>query len=63
MSVKPPSGAGRVRLMEIAGPNGQIDLQPCGGTHIRNTAEIGPVTIGKIENKGRQNRRINLAFA
>lgn len=59
MSVKPPSGAGRVRLMEIAG----IDLQPCGGTHLRNTAEIGPVTIGKIENKGRQNRRINIAFA
>src|SRR6266436_6745386 len=52
MSVKPPSGAGQVRVMEIAG----IDLQPCGGTHIRNTAEIGPVTIGKIENKGRQNR-------
>jgi len=59
MSVKPPSGAGRVRLMEVAG----IDLQPCGGTHIRNTAEIGPVVIGKIENKGRQNRRINIAFA
>ena len=62
MSVKPPSGAGRVRLMEIAGPNGAVDLQPCGGTHIRNTAEIGPVAIGKIENKGRQNRRINIAF-
>src|SRR6185437_1435999 len=59
MSVKPPTGAGRVRLLEIAG----VDLQPCGGTHVRNTAEIGPVTIGKIENKGRQNRRINLAFA
>jgi misacylated tRNA(Ala) deacylase len=63
MSVKPPSGAGRVRLMEVAGPNGQIDLQPCGGTHIRNTAEIGPVTIAKIENKGRQNRRIVVTFA
>ena len=59
MSVKPPVGAGRVRLMEVAG----VDLQPCGGTHIRNTAEIGPVLIGKIENKGRQNRRINIAFA
>ena len=58
MTVKPPTGAGRVRLLEIAG----VDLQPCGGTHIRNTAEIGPVTIGKIENKGRQNRRINVAF-
>ncbi len=63
MSVKPPSGAGHVRLMEIAGPNGQIDVQPCGGTHIRNTAEIGPVTIAKIENKGRQNRRVIVAFA
>ncbi|HLY44019.1 MAG TPA: alanyl-tRNA editing protein, partial [Stellaceae bacterium] len=51
------------RLLEIAGPQGLIDLQPCGGTHIRNTAEIGPVTLGKIENKGRQNRRINIAFA
>ena len=59
MSVKPPSGAGRVRLIEIAG----IDLQPCGGTHIRNTAEIGPVTVTKIENKGKQNRRVMLAFA
>jgi misacylated tRNA(Ala) deacylase len=63
MSVKPPSGAGRVRLIDIAGPNGAVDLQPCGGTHIRNTAEIGPIVVGKIENKGRQNRRINLAFA
>jgi misacylated tRNA(Ala) deacylase len=63
MSVKPPVGAGRVRLLEIAGPDGVVDLQPCGGTLIRNTAEIGPVVIGKIENKGRQNRRINIAFA
>jgi len=64
MSVKPPTGAGRVRLMAIAAADGNsIDLQPCGGTHIRNTAEIGPVVIGKIENKGRQNRRINIAFA
>lgn len=62
MSVKPPVGAGRVRLMEVAGLEMPIDLQPCGGTHIRNTAEIGPVVIGKIENKGRQNRRINIAF-
>jgi len=59
MSVKPPSGAGRVRLLEIDG----VDLQPCGGTHVKDTAEIGPVEITKIENKGRQNRRINLAFA
>ena len=63
MSVRPPIGAGRVRVMEVAGPSGLIDLQPCGGTHVRNTAEIGPIVIGKIENKGRQNRRINIAFA
>ena len=58
MSVKPPMGQGRIRLMEIAG----IDLQPCGGTHVARTGEIGPVRIGKIENKGRQNRRVNIAF-
>jgi misacylated tRNA(Ala) deacylase len=63
MSVKPPVGAGRVRVMEVAGLDAPIDLQPCGGTHIRSTAEIGRVVIGKIENKGRQNRRINIAFA
>ena len=59
MSVNPPTGSGRVRLMEIAG----IDLQPCGGTHVANVAEIGRVAVTKIENKGRQNRRINVAFA
>jgi misacylated tRNA(Ala) deacylase len=59
MSVKPPTGAGKVRLLEIDG----VDLQPCGGTHVKNTAEIGRVEITKIENKGRQNRRINVAFA
>ena len=59
MSVQPPRGAGRVRLLRIPG----IDLQPCGGTHVRNTAEIGPVAITRIENKGRQNRRVNIAFA
>jgi misacylated tRNA(Ala) deacylase len=58
MSVKPPTGTGKVRLLEIDG----VDLQPCGGTHVRNTAEIGAVEITKIENKGRQNRRINLTF-
>src|SRR5205823_12099931 len=47
MSVKPPVGAGRVRVIDIAGADGSTDLQPCGGTHVRNTAEIGPVTIGK----------------
>jgi len=59
MSVKPPSGAGQVRLIEISG----VDLQPCGGTHICSTNEIGPVVVTKIENKGRQNRRVILAFA
>jgi len=58
MSVKPPTGFGKVRLLDIAG----VDLQPCGGTHIRRTAEIGRVEVTKIENKGRQNRRVNLAF-
>ena len=58
MSVKPPTGAGRVRLIEIAG----VDLQPCGGTHVANTAEIGPIAVTRIENKGRQNRRIIVAF-
>lgn len=60
MSVKPPTGAGRVRLMKIGE---SVDLQPCGGTHVARTGEIGPVVVGKIENKGRQNRRINLRFA
>jgi misacylated tRNA(Ala) deacylase len=59
MSVKPPTGMGTVRLIEISG----IDLQPCGGTHIRNTAEIGPVAVTKIENKGKQNRRVILSFS
>ncbi len=59
MSVKPPMGHGKVRLLEIEG----IDLQPCGGTHVSRTGEIGPVAIGKIENKGRQNRRVNILFA
>lgn len=57
MSVKPPMGAGRVRLMEIAGG---VDLQPCGGTHVANTSEIGTLSVGKIENKGKHNRRINV---
>jgi misacylated tRNA(Ala) deacylase len=59
MSVKPPSGQGRVRLLDIEG----IDLQPCGGTHVANISEIGRIVVTKIENKGKQNRRINLAFA
>ncbi len=56
MSVQPPTGLGRVRLMEIEG----ADLQPCGGTHVARTGEIGRLRVGKIENKGKQNRRINI---
>jgi misacylated tRNA(Ala) deacylase len=59
MSVKPPMGQGRVRLLDIAG----VDLQPCGGTHLRRTGEIGRVDVVKIENKGKQNRRVVIAFA
>jgi misacylated tRNA(Ala) deacylase len=59
MSVKPPRGSGRVRLVEIAG----IDLQPCGGTHVRRTREIGFVTVTDIEKKGKQNRRVRIALA
>jgi misacylated tRNA(Ala) deacylase len=58
MSVKPPMGTGRVRLIEIVG----YDLQPCGGTHVRTTREIGDVCVTQIEKKGRQNRRVRLAF-
>ena len=63
MSVKPPTGSGRVRLVRI-GRDGSdpIDLQPCGGTHVRTTGEIGAIAIAKIENKGKQNRRVVLAF-
>jgi len=56
MSVQPPRGKGQVRLLEIDG----VDLQPCGGTHLRSTAEVGAVRIGKIEKKGRRNRRVNI---
>lgn len=59
MSVKPPRGGGQMRLVEIAG----VDLQPCGGTHVANTRDIGPLRVGKMESKGRQNRRINVHLA
>ena len=59
MSVRPPSGQGRVRLLDIDG----VDLLACGGTHVAATGEIGPVEVVKIENKGRQNRRVVVAFA
>ena len=59
MSVKPPMGTGRVRLIEIVG----FDLQPCGGTHVHATNEIGAVRVTQIEKKGKQNRRVRIAFA
>ena len=62
MSVRPPVGQGRVRLVRIGHGVDQIDLQPCGGTHVARTGEIGAVEIGKIEKKGRQNRRVQLVL-
>jgi misacylated tRNA(Ala) deacylase len=59
MSVQPPRGHGRVRVLEISG----VDLQPCGGTHVANTAEIGPVVVTKIEKKSAKTRRVVLGFA
>jgi misacylated tRNA(Ala) deacylase len=56
MSVQPPRGKGSIRLLEIEG----VDLQPCGGTHLKSTAEVGAVRIGKVENKGKHNRRVNI---
>ena len=56
MSVKPPQINGKIRLVKI----GNIDLQPCGGTHVKSTLEIGKITIGKVENKGKMNRRVNI---
>lgn len=58
MSVQPPTGAGSVRLLRIPG----VDLQPCGGTHVAHTGEIGRVRVAKIEKKSRLNRRINVVF-
>ena len=59
MSVQPPRGSGRVRVLEIEG----VDLQPCGGTHVANTAEVGPVIVTKIEKKSAMTRRVVLGFA
>jgi misacylated tRNA(Ala) deacylase len=56
MSVQPPKGAGQVRLLEIEG----VDLQPCGGTHLKSTGEVGRVRIGKVEKKGKRNRRVSI---
>ena len=60
MSVMPPRGQGRVRLVRIGTPAFQVDLQPCGGTHVARTAEIGRITLGKIEKKGKVNRRVSI---
>lgn len=59
LSVAPPRGTGHIRLIDIPG----VDLQPCGGTHIARTGEIGPMRVRKIEKKGKQNRRVKLQFA
>lgn len=59
MSVKPPTGAGKVRMIRVGDA---VDFQPCGGTHLKSTGEIGKIAVGKIENKGKQNRRINVAL-
>ena len=59
LSVQPPRGVGRIRLLEIPG----VDLQPCGGTHVAATGEIGPVVVTKVENKGRHNKRVVIATA
>ena len=58
MSVQPPKGAGKVRLLEIEG----VDLQPCGGTHLKSSGEVGNVRIGKVEKKGRRNRRVSIVL-
>ena len=59
MSVAPPRGEGRVRLLEIPG----VDLQACGGTHVRNTGEIGRLTVARIRSEGKRNKRVTLTFA
>jgi misacylated tRNA(Ala) deacylase len=56
MSVQPPKGAGKVRLLQI----GDVDLQPCGGTHLGSTGEVGAIRIGKVEKKGKRNRRVSI---
>ncbi len=63
LSVKPPRGTGRLRLVRIGAGETPVDLQPCGGTHVARTGEIGALRVLKIENKGRQNRRVVVALA
>jgi misacylated tRNA(Ala) deacylase len=59
MSVAPPRGEGRVRLLEIPG----VDLQACGGTHVKNTGEIGRLEVARIRSEGKRNKRVTLVFA
>lgn len=59
LSVQPPRGAGRIRLLDIDG----VDLQPCGGTHVRSTGEVGRLVVTRVENKGRRNKRVYVALA
>ena len=63
LSVQPPRGAGQVRLVRIGVDDAPVDLQPCGGTHVARTGEIGRVEVTKLENKGKQNRRVYLVLA
>ena len=63
MSVKPPTGSGKVRLVRIGNKDTQIDLQPCGGTHVKRTSEIGMMHLGKMQKKGQLNRRVNINFS
>jgi len=58
MSVSPPRGSGKIRLLDIP----DVDLQPCGGTHLASTGEVGRIRVSKIENKGKRNRRVNIVF-
>lgn len=62
LSVAPPAGQGRIRLIRIGTAEDSVDLQPCGGTHVARTGEIGPVHLPRLENKGRQNRRLSLTL-
>jgi misacylated tRNA(Ala) deacylase len=62
LSVQPPRGSGQIRLVRIGAGEKPVDQQPCGGTHVKSTGEIGRVEVTKMENKGRQNRRISIAL-
>ncbi len=62
LSVQPPRGAGRVRLVRVGSGETTVDLQPCGGTHVRSTGEIGRVLVARMESKGKQNRRVSIVL-